>query len=234
MLIDSHCHLSHMPKAVGGVAAICEQAASANVHGMLTIATTPDALAAMQGDCAEQSYVWCAAGLHPEVVNAQRDSFALHLELARRFDLPVIVHTRNAVEDTLELIRAHPGYRGVIHCFTEDQRAADAFIAVDFLLSFSGILTFRNADALRRVAADIDAQMLLVETDPPYLAPVPMRGKSNQAGLGCAHRGLSGRCARRVARADRAHDKCKFRTAVPGRRAANLAVAVMRSSSSEP
>ena len=221
MLIDSHCHLSHMPKVAGGVAAICEQAASANVHGMLTIATTPDALAAMQADCAEQPYVWCAAGLHPEAVNAQnsldlqalehalihvagsavvalgetgldyspaaspglfaaqRDAFALHLELARRFDLPVIVHTRNAVADTLDLIRAYPGCRGVIHCFTEDQRAGEAFIALDFLLSFSGILTFRNAEALRRVAADIDAQMMLVETDSPYLAPVPMRGKSN-------------------------------------------------------
>lgn len=222
MLIDSHCHLSHMPFVDGGVAAICAQAAAANVQGMLTIATTPRELAAMQAACANQPFIWCAAGLHPEAVDAQtagdlqlleqalievagsavvalgetgldyspaasaahyerqRDSFALHLELARQFDLPVIVHTRNAVEDTLDIIRAHPGVRGVIHCFTEDQRAADAFITLGFLLSFSGILTFRNADALRRVAAGIDPQMLLVETDSPYLAPVPMRGKSNQ------------------------------------------------------
>ena len=222
MLIDSHCHLSHMPSIEGGVATICAQAAAANVHGMLTIATTPQTLAAMQLSCADQPFVWSAAGLHPEAVNAQtagdlqlletalvevagsavialgetgldyspaassahynaqRDSFALHLQLARRFDLPVIVHTRNAVDDTLDIIRAHPGVRGVIHCFTEDQRAADAFIALDFLLSFSGILTFRKADALRRVAANIPAQMMLVETDSPYLAPVPMRGKSNE------------------------------------------------------
>ena len=222
MLIDSHCHLSHMPAVDGGVASICAQARDADVRGMLTIATTPQELAAMQASCASQPFIWCAAGLHPEAVNdqtagdlqlleqalidvagsavvalgetgldyspaaspahygAQRDSFALHLDLARRFDLPVVVHTRNAVDATLDIIRAHPGVRGVIHCFTEDQRAADAFIALDFLLSFSGILTFRNAEALRNVAANIDPQMMLVETDSPYLAPVPMRGKSNQ------------------------------------------------------
>ena len=187
MLIDSHCHLSHMPKAAGGVAAICAQAASANVRGMLTIATTPDALAAMQADCAEQPYVWCAAGLHPEAVNAQisldlqalehalihvagsavvalgetgldyspaaspglfatqRDAFALHMELARLFDLPVIVHTRNAVEDTLELIRAHPGYRGVIHCFTGSWADAEAYMGLNFMISIAGPVTYPNA-----------------------------------------------------------------------------------------
>jgi TatD DNase family protein len=111
---------------------------------------------------------------------AQRDCFALHLEVGRRHDLPVIVHTRAALDDTLDVLRAHRGARGVIHCFTEDEAAARAFVELGFMVSFSGIVTFRNADPLRAVAARVPADMLLVETDAPFLSPVPVRGKPNQ------------------------------------------------------
>lgn len=112
---------------------------------------------------------------------AQQDSFAAHLCLAAEADLPVIVHTREAVDDTLALMRAHAGTAaGVMHCFTESWAMARAALDMGFYVSFSGIITFKNAADLREVAAQVPLDRLLVETDSPYLAPVPFRGKPNQ------------------------------------------------------
>lgn len=112
----------------------------------------------------------------------QQASFAGHLQLAGELDLPVIVHTREAREDTLRLIREHgnPDSAGVLHCFTESLEMARAALELGYLISFSGIITFRNAAELREVVKAIPLERMLIETDSPYLAPVPYRGKPNQ------------------------------------------------------
>lgn len=110
----------------------------------------------------------------------QQESFRLHLEAARISGKPVVVHTRDAKKDTVALLReAALPHAGVMHCFTEDWDMAKACLDMGYYISFSGIVTFRNADALREVASKVPADRLLVETDSPYLAPVPHRGKRN-------------------------------------------------------
>ncbi|MCQ4257755.1 TatD family hydrolase [Stutzerimonas stutzeri] len=116
----------------------------------------------------------------PEAAELQQESFRLHLEAAQICGKPVIVHTRAARSDTLDLLReAALTQAGVLHCFTEDWDMAKAALDLGFYISLSGIVTFRNADALRDVARRVPADRLLVETDSPYLAPIPYRGKSN-------------------------------------------------------
>ena len=109
----------------------------------------------------------------------QRDRFGHQLDLAFRHDLPVVVHTRAAEEDTLSLIREFPGVRGVLHCFTESWSMASEALDLGFYVSISGIVTFRNGENVRAVARRIPDERLLVETDAPWLAPVPHRGKPN-------------------------------------------------------
>lgn len=116
----------------------------------------------------------------PESAALQQASFRLHLEAARITGKPVIVHTREARADTLALLReAALPQAGVLHCFTEDWEMAKAALDIGFYISLSGIVTFRNAEALREVARQVPVDRLLVETDSPYLAPVPHRGKPN-------------------------------------------------------
>ncbi|MBL8342023.1 MAG: TatD family hydrolase [Rubrivivax sp.] len=113
----------------------------------------------------------------------QRDRFAAHIDAAREAGLPLVVHTRSAGADTLAMLReggARGGaLRGVFHCFTETGEVARAALDLGFLISFSGILSFRNAEELRAVAKAVPLDRCLIETDSPYLAPVPYRGKLN-------------------------------------------------------
>lgn len=112
----------------------------------------------------------------------QRDRFRRHIRAARQCGKPLIIHTRDAKADTLRIMEeegaAQPG--GVMHCFTEDWPMAERALELNFYISFSGIVTFRTADALREVARRVPLERMLVETDSPYLAPVPHRGKTNQ------------------------------------------------------
>ena len=112
----------------------------------------------------------------------QRERFAVHIQAARTTGLPLVVHTRSASEDTLAVLQAEGqgAVRGVFHCFTETMAVARAALDLGFHISFSGILSFRNAAALRDVAAMVPLDRCLIETDSPYLAPVPFRGKTNQ------------------------------------------------------
>lgn len=112
----------------------------------------------------------------------QRERFRTHIRAAKRCGKPLIIHTRSAAEDTLRIMREEGAEQvgGVMHCFTESQEVAQASVEMGFMISFSGIVTFRNAEPLRQVAKWAPADSLLVETDAPYLAPVPMRGKVNQ------------------------------------------------------
>ena len=113
----------------------------------------------------------------------QRAAFNAHLDAARETGLPVIVHSRDAEADTMELLRAAAAkgrLTGLIHCFTGTQALADCAVELGFCISFSGIVTFKNAEELREIAKKVPAARLLVETDAPYLAPVPNRGKRNE------------------------------------------------------
>lgn len=111
----------------------------------------------------------------------QKESFALHLEVAKELSLPSIVHTRDAKQDTLDIIKAHActEHAGVLHCFTEDWAMAKAALDMGFYISFSGIVTFKNAKELQEVAKQVPLDRILVETDSPYLTPVPFRGRPN-------------------------------------------------------
>lgn len=113
--------------------------------------------------------------------DVQREVFALQLQAASAADRPVVIHTREAEDDTVSLLReAAPGIRGVVHCFTGTIDLARQALDLGFYISMSGILTFPRSTALREVAAFVPADRLLVETDAPYLAPVPHRGRRNE------------------------------------------------------
>lgn len=112
----------------------------------------------------------------------QRERFRRHIRAARRVRLPLIIHTRSAADDTLRLMEEEGADEvgGVMHCFTESATVARRAIELGFYISFSGIVTFKNAADLRETARDVPLDRLLIETDSPYLAPVPYRGKTNQ------------------------------------------------------
>ncbi|MGZ5038779.1 MAG: TatD family hydrolase [Usitatibacter sp.] len=112
----------------------------------------------------------------------QRERFRTHIRAARRCGKPLVIHTRAAAEDTLRIMREEGANEvgGVMHCFTETWEVAEAAMALGFHISFSGIVTFKNAKDLKEVARRCPLERMLVETDSPYLAPVPHRGQSNQ------------------------------------------------------
>lgn len=118
----------------------------------------------------------------PETRTVQQDSFRKHIRVAQRANKPLIIHTRDAREDTLAIMKEEgaDNIGGILHCFTESLAMAEAAIEMGFYISFSGIVTFKNAQELRDVAKLIPDDRLLIETDSPYLAPVPHRGKQNQ------------------------------------------------------
>ena len=110
----------------------------------------------------------------------QRELFAHQLEWAVEFQLPVVIHSREAEDDVLSSLREKKCSRGVIHCFTEGPNMARGAVKLGFYVSFAGILTFKNAHELRAIAAEVPLERILIETDSPFLAPVPYRGKRNE------------------------------------------------------
>ncbi len=113
----------------------------------------------------------------------QRKSFLNHIAAARATGLPLVVHSRDADDDMVDILRTEMGrgrFSGVLHCFSSGRRLAEAAVALGLYLSFSGILTFKKSDALRAIARDLPGNRILVETDAPFLAPVPERGKRNE------------------------------------------------------
>ena len=118
----------------------------------------------------------------------QRARFRIHIEASRITGKPLIIHTREASEDTIKIMREsgagtqHGGAGGVMHCFTENLEVALAAVELGFYISFSGILTFKSAKQIQEVAKALPLERILIETDSPYLAPVPHRGKMNEPG----------------------------------------------------
>ena len=158
----------------------------------------------------------------------QRDRFRVHIRAGRRMDLPLVIHTRQASDHTLALLReeasvggagAVPAPRGVFHCFTESMDVARAALDLGFHISFSGILTFKTAAELREVARYVPLDRCLIETDSPYLAPVPHRGKTNTPAWvpHVAHliAELKGMPPKQVADATRFNFEQLFRVTVP-------------------
>lgn len=175
-----------------GILALAE--AHPNVYA--TVGVHPD-----HEDCAELSVGQLAAlADHPRVVGIgetgldyfrltgdlewQRERFRTHIRAARTCGKPLVVHTRAAADDTLRIMREENAGEagGVMHCFTESLAVAETALDLGFHISFSGIVSFKNAAALREVAAAVPLERMLIETDAPYLAPVPHRGKINQPG----------------------------------------------------
>ena len=120
--------------------------------------------------------------LQRDEVEWQRARFRTHIRAAHEADIPLIIHTRNAADDTLAIMAEEGADKpcGVMHCFTESWAVAEAAIAMGFYISFSGIVTFKSAKDLKEVARRVPIERMLIETDSPYLAPMPHRGKRNE------------------------------------------------------
>ncbi len=112
----------------------------------------------------------------------QEKWFVRQLELARRHNLPIIIHSREAAADTMEIMKAHAqGLEGVIHCYSYSKEQAEEYIKMGFYIGIGGVLTFKNAKKLKEVAEFVPLEQIVLETDCPYLAPEPFRGKRNQS-----------------------------------------------------
>jgi len=122
-------------------------------------------------------YYW-----HKDKPEWQRERFRTHIRAARACGKPLVIHTRDSAEDVIRILKEEGAEEvgGVMHCFTETQEVADAAIALGFYISFSGIVTFKNALQIKGVASTVPLDRILIETDSPYLAPVPYRGKMNE------------------------------------------------------
>ncbi len=170
--------------------------AEAHPHVYASVGVHPD-----HEDCTEPSVAQLVQlAQHPKVVAIgetgldyyrltgdlewQRARFRTHIRAARESGKPLVIHTREAAADTLRLMEEEQAHEvgGVMHCFTESIAVAQAAMDLNFYISFSGIVTFKNATAIRDVAAYVPLDRMLIETDSPYLAPVPYRGKTNQPG----------------------------------------------------
>ncbi len=115
-----------------------------------------------------------------DFIAEQKECFVRHIQASKIVKKPVVVHTRSAKHDTVDLIRAEQSTHGILHCFTEDWDTAKAVLDMGYYISFSGIVSFKNAQDLRDVAKQVPLDRVLIETDSPYLAPVPYRGKTNE------------------------------------------------------
>jgi TatD DNase family protein len=208
-VIDSHCHLDDEAFA-GEAPAVIERALAAGVECLLTIDPPLeflDAHPALLGSVGVHPHEASransdtipqlqAALRHLRIVaigeigldyhydfsprEAQRRVFAEHLEAARASNFPVIIHTREAWDDTLAMLQEHGGGPGILHCFTGGPAEAEKCLELGFHLAFGGVLTFPKSDAVREAARITPEDRLLLETDAPYLAPVPHRGKRNE------------------------------------------------------
>lgn len=135
---------------------------------------------------ANQSHVWAIGetGLDyywsKENIDEQKKSLARHIHVSQALKKPIVIHTRQAKQDTIDILTAEKAEHGIIHCFTEDYETAKKALDLGFYISFSGIVTFKKSTYLQAVAKKIPKDRVLIETDSPYLAPVPKRGKSNE------------------------------------------------------
>ncbi|AEJ19786.1 TatD family hydrolase [Gracilinema caldarium] len=141
----------------------------------------PRGLLVAIGECGIDRY-WN----HPEKgadIQGEQELLAAHLELAQIYSLPVIIHSRDAARETLDVLKAFPRVQGVIHCFSYGKTEMKAFIKQGWYISFAGNVTYKNAQSLREALQEVPLDRMLLETDSPYLAPVPHRGKTNNPAM---------------------------------------------------
>jgi TatD DNase family protein len=208
MLIDSHCHLD-FPDFAAELDAVVARARAAGIERMVTISTrvrrqadllaigthphyAHEELDVTAADLAAHSrapkvVALGEAGLDYHYDNSPREAqergFRTHIAAARETGLPLVIHSREADDDTARILEEEMGKGGftaVLHCFTGGHDLARRAVALGHFVSFTGILTFKNSDALRAIAAELPADRILVETDAPYLAPGKLRGKRNE------------------------------------------------------
>jgi TatD DNase family protein len=218
VLVDSHCHLTLLDAAAGGVAAVIAKAREAGVGHLLTVSVDLDGFPALRALAESHAGVFASVGVHPNTETAlepsaeqiealaaspvviaigetgldyyrsegdlawQRRRFRTHIAAAKASGKPLIIHSRDAATDVDRIMReaGADAVGGVMHCFVDDWEAAKRALDLGFYISFSGIVTFKNAQQVQDVARRVPLDRLLVETDSPYLAPVPYRGKPNQ------------------------------------------------------
>jgi TatD DNase family protein len=209
MLIDSHCHLD-FPQLSDELDAVLARAQDAGVALMVTISTRvaqfgklKDIVEARDNNAAEEPDVTAdeliEIARHPKVVaigeagldyhydhsprDAQEKGFRTHIAAARETGLPLVIHAREADEDVARILEEESekgAFPFVLHCFTSGPDLAKRGLALGGFVSFSGVVTFKKADALREIARTVPSTRVLVETDAPYLAPEPFRGKTNE------------------------------------------------------
>jgi TatD DNase family protein len=196
MLVDSHCHLD-FPDFAPEREAVIERARAAGVGTMLTICTRLDQFPGVRAIAEAHPDIWCSVGAHPHEAADHADSTAAELAalaahprvigigetgLAASLEsgLPLIVHAREADDVIAAILRETEPPAGVLHCFSSGRALAEAALELGLYISISGIVTFRNGEELRAIVHDVPLDRLLVETDAPYLAPVPYRGKRNE------------------------------------------------------
>ena len=191
-LFDTHCHFERANAAE--IRSLIERAKAAGVEKIMAVGQTAElnesaalagslgTLVATTDERACHAFGEIALEYHysPETREEQLKLFLSQLETARARDLPVVIHTREADDDTLGALREVPS-KGIIHCFTGSVAFAKKLLDLGFYISISGIVTFKKAQNVRDAALAVPNDRLLIETDSPYLAPVPMRGKVNES-----------------------------------------------------
>lgn len=159
---------------------------SVGIHPCEDIAVLRSASYENLYELANQSHVWAIGetGLDyywsKQNIDEQKKSLARHIHVSQALKKPIVIHTREAKHDTIDILKAEKAEHGIIHCFTEDYETAKKALDLGFYISFSGIVTFKKATELQEVAKKMPKDRVLIETDSPYLAPVPKRGKSNE------------------------------------------------------
>ena len=179
-LVDSHCHLDY-PQFSEDFAGTVARARNAGVGMMVSIGVKLSTFENVRAVAAKADHIYCTVGVHPH--DAQEESFRAHIAACRETGLPLIVHTRDADDDTMDILEeeyAKGPFTGVIHCFSSSAMLAQRALKIGFYISCSGIITFNSAKEIQAAVADVPLERLLVETDAPYLAPVPKRGKPNE------------------------------------------------------
>ena len=186
-IIDSHCHLDSLDYETRhkNVDEVIENAKARGVNHFISICTTVGRFEAMKNLTAHRPEVSLSCLDYHYALESkplQIASFEQQIEIANKVNKPLIIHTRSARQDTMDMLIQGGAEKcgGVLHCFTEDYEMAKRALDIGFYISISGIITFKNAEELRDVVRKLPLDRLLVETDSPYLAPIPYRGKPNQ------------------------------------------------------
>ena len=206
VLVDSHCHLDLL-STTESIDDVVARASNNGVKYLQTICTTFEAFPAILKIAQSYEHVYASVGVHPDEIKNDASivtsaeliklsghpkvigigetgkAFREHIIASQATNLPVIVHTRDAEDDTAEVITnemKNSPFPGLIHCFTASKDFARKMLDQGIYISIAGIVTFKNATALKEIATFVPLDCLLIETDSPYLAPVPMRGKQNE------------------------------------------------------